>query len=309
MKLLLAIMLLTAACATAVAEEIHIGPYVVSFDLNTTANYNLTTNYFAENNSTSVAEIGIKFDNDTSAQVDIFNDKEWQFAGTTSCCTVLKSLALKEDPDTINYSVSQRIIDGKVGDVVTKKYKRPSDGRVLNATLAEYWPDSREIEGYNISAGKTKVELIAIFPENMSNSLIDTLHVELPEESEQLGDDYLMDYSDGLYESYNNAGSDNPLVLNIANNSITVNQYFVNLSPLVEPQSHTSVIDIKELNNTLASLGISPELLSSPEAMNLSKILVSGATNAGSEPSSLGSIMPSSEAKTPSNTTANESTH
>ena len=300
-------MLLIAASATAVAEEIYIGPYAVSFDLNTSTNYNLTTNYFTENNSTSVAEIGIKFDNDTSAQIDIFGDKDWQFAGTTSCCTVLKNLALKDDPNTINYSLSQRIIDGKLGDVVTRTYTRPSDGKVLNATLAEYWPDSKEIEGYNISVGKTKVELIAIFPENMSSSLIDTLHVELPEGSEELCDNSFMDYAEGQYGSYNGAGS--PFIFNIANNSLTVNQYFVNQSPLVEPQSQNlhNVTEINEINDTLAGLGITPELLSSPEAKNLTKILLPQVeANTGSEPSNLSRTL-SSEIKAAKNVTTKES--
>lgn len=274
MKILLALMLmfLTTASALAMAEEVSVGPYVVSFDLNTEMDYNITTEYFAENASTTVAEIGISFDNDTSAMIDIFNDSEWQYAGTTSCCTVLKSLALEEDPDVINYTVSSRMIDGKIGDVVTKMYTRPSDGKVLNATLAEYWPDSMEIEGYNIPAGKTKVELIAIFPENISESLIETLHVELPAESAQLSElSWLSEAGEvSEYETENNDNNE-PFNFNIANNTIAITQYFVNQAPLgTAPSSSTG---LNMTGNPLAGLGISPEMLSNPESMNLANLL------------------------------------
>jgi len=265
-------MSLTTASALAMAEEVSVGPYVVSFDLNTEMDYNITTEYFAENASTTVAEIGISFDNDTSAMIDIFNDSEWQYAGTTSCCTVLKSLALEEDPDVINYTVSSRMIDGKIGDVVTKMYTRPSDGKVLNATLAEYWPDSMEIEGYNIPAGKTKVELIAIFPENISESLIETLHVELPAESAQLSElSWLSEAGEvSEYETENNDNNE-PFNFNIANNTIAITQYFVNQAPLgTAPSSSTG---LNMTGNPLAGLGISPEMLSNPESMNLANLL------------------------------------
>jgi hypothetical protein len=304
MKLLLALMLmfLTAASAQAMAEKLPVGPYVVSFNLNTEMSYNLTTRYFAENASTSVAEIGIRFDNDTSALIDIFNDSEWQYAGTTSCCTVLKSLALKDDPNTMNYTVSQRMIDGKIGDVVTKTYKRPSDGKVLNATMAEYWPDSREIEGYNIPAGKTKVELIAVFPENMSESLLNTLHVELPVESAQLSESSLLNE---VGEGAQNNAIEHANVtfnFNIANNTITIAPYFVNQAPL--GTSPTNSTDFNMTGNPLASLGISPEMLSSPEAMKLSKILAPSAeANASGSASELGKILPISALKSLGNTT------
>jgi hypothetical protein len=69
------------------------------------------------------------------------------------------------------------IIDGKPGLAVTEIYEK--DGKVSNSTIAKYWLDSRVIENYNISVGMTKVEILAKFPTNLSENLLNTIQVKM----------------------------------------------------------------------------------------------------------------------------------
>ena len=187
MRNLLALILifLLAASASAKQEGISLGPYNVSFDLNTTANYTVMPHSELEKDSnTTSVHIDIIFDNDTQALIGIESFNEWQYASHP--CTTLKKLVLDLDETYLEGNVSERRIDGKMGEVVSTTYTRSRDNKVLNSIMAEYWPDSKDVEGYNIPVGRTKVEILAIFPKNLSDSLLETIHIEISPQSAQL---------------------------------------------------------------------------------------------------------------------------
>jgi hypothetical protein len=183
--LALTLILLLSASASAKPEDISLGPYNVSFDLNTTMNYTIIPHSELEkDDKTSSFHIDIIFDNDTRALVGIENYSQWQYAGQP--CTILKKLVLELDKTYLEGNVSERMIDGKMGEVVSTTYARSRDNKVLNSIMAEYWQDSKDVEGYDVPVGRAKVEILAIFPKNLSESLLNTLHIEISEQPAQL---------------------------------------------------------------------------------------------------------------------------
>jgi hypothetical protein len=172
----LIIMVLLAAGASAKTEEVSVGPYNASFDLNTTMEYNVSSQW-DEANTTS--RIDITFTNDTLATIAVTNATVWKCSDLSSDLRYLnlalnyeKALGTIKDGD-----LSERTIDGKPGIVATETYEK--DGSVINSTIAKYWLDSKVIENYNISVGMTKVEILAKFPTNLSEDLLNTIQVKM----------------------------------------------------------------------------------------------------------------------------------
>lgn len=174
----LILMVLLAAGASAKTEEISVGPYNVSFDLNTTMEYNVSS-HWDDANTTSV--INIEFTNDTQATIAVINETVWECSDLSPDLRYL-NLALNYEKaiGTItDGDLSERIIDGKPGLVAIETYEK--DGKAFNQTIAKYWLDSEEIENYNISVGMTKVEILANIPMNLSESenLLNTIQVRM----------------------------------------------------------------------------------------------------------------------------------
>jgi hypothetical protein len=172
----LILMVLLAAGASAKTEEVSVGPYNVSFDLNTTMEYNVSS-HWDDANTTSV--INIKFTNDTQATIAVNNETVWECSDLSPDLRYL-NLALNYDKALGNIKdgdLSERTIDGKPGIEATETYEK--DGKLLNATIAKYWLDSKVIENYNISVGMTKVEILAKFPMNLSENLLNTIQVRM----------------------------------------------------------------------------------------------------------------------------------
>lgn len=170
--LILAVLLFAGASAK--PEELTVGPYNVSFDLNTTMNYSASS---AWDDSNSTALININFTNGTKAAIAVINETVWQCSDLSPDIRYLR-LALSYDKALGNMtsgSLIGRIIDGKPGIEVVGRYN--INGSIFDSTIAKYWLDSKEIENYNITVAMTKVEIIARVPLNVSESLLDTINV------------------------------------------------------------------------------------------------------------------------------------
>ncbi len=172
----LIIMVLLAAGASAKTDEISAGPYNVSFDLNTTMKYSVSSNW-DEANTTST--INIKFTNDTQAVIAVINDTVWKCADLTPDLRYL-NLALNYEKalgGILNGALFESTIDGKPGLVAIELFEK--DGNVVNSTIAKYWLDSKVIENYNITVGMTSVEILARVPTNLSESLLNSIQVRM----------------------------------------------------------------------------------------------------------------------------------
>lgn len=181
MKLLLAtaMLFMIVAMADAKPVEISAGPYNISFDLDTTMEYNVTLHPEVEDNESSWYYVDIVFDNDTRAAIGVTAYKAWQCADYP--CVYWENLylrAAKDAGEIQNGIASEATIDGKDGYVVRQEVLDPFTNRVINSTIAEYWVDAKEIEGYDLMTAKTEVEMISKLSENLTEDLISTIHVE-----------------------------------------------------------------------------------------------------------------------------------
>jgi hypothetical protein len=178
MKLMYVLILMVslAAGASAKTEEISVGPYDVSFDMNTTMEYSVSSNW-DEANTTST--VNIKFTNDTQAVIAVINDTVWKCADLAPYARYL-DLALNYEKalgGIVDGALIERTIDGKPGLVAIEVFEK--DGNLVNSTNAKYWLDSKEIENYNILVGMTSVEILARAPLNLSESLLNSIQVRM----------------------------------------------------------------------------------------------------------------------------------
>jgi hypothetical protein len=176
-RLVLIAMLMLVALASAKPEEVSVGPYNVSFDLNTTTNYTATPDYQMNADNSSSGTIRIQSGNDTLALIGITNFNTWQYAGFTRSDYLYMDLALKTDENVLQGNVTQGLIDGKTGLIVTQTRLQPSDNSTIDSMIAIYWPDSQEIAEYGIPVAKTKVEIVANMPGILAESLLGSIHV------------------------------------------------------------------------------------------------------------------------------------
>jgi hypothetical protein len=169
-------MFLLAASASAKTEEITVGPYNISFDLNTTKEHSISSNWDEANTTSS---INIKFTNDTQAFIAVINGTAWECADLTPDLRYL-NLALKYEKalgDIVDGALFSSTIDGKPGLVAIEVFEK--DGNAVNSTIAKYWLDSKKIENYNITVGMTSVEILARIPMNMSENLLNSIQVKI----------------------------------------------------------------------------------------------------------------------------------
>ncbi len=181
MKLIWAVatVLILSPLTLAGSEDISMGPYNVSFNLNTTMGYNVTPHPEVKNNDSSYYLLSIDFGNDTLADVGVTTYKDWQYGEYP--CTSWQGMylrAAKDSGEIQNGSVSEATIDGKEGSIIRQEVLNESMARTINSTIARYWLDAEEIEGYGLRAAKTEVEMISLLPENLTEDLLNSIHVE-----------------------------------------------------------------------------------------------------------------------------------
>jgi hypothetical protein len=182
-----AILLILSAPALAGPEEIIAGPYKISFDLDTAMEYDVILDPEIEDNEASWYHLAIIFDNHTKASVGITTNKDWQI-GEYPCLNWQNMyLGAARDSGRIQNGIASKgVIDGKDGVIIHQEILMAGRNEAINSTIAEYWLDAVEIEGYGLMAAKTEVEMITLLPENLTDSLLETIHVEIAEPESKL---------------------------------------------------------------------------------------------------------------------------
>lgn len=178
---LMATMLVCSASAGQVKEKL--GPYDVSFDLNTTAKYSVS----AEGPSNGVIDNGVKFveynlsvdggdsllylvlrEYKINNQTDIDSNKTNINTVTGTINTITKMLNAAQPP---NVKLYQLPIDGHTGALEVARF--PSNNEVF--ACASYFLDS------NFSAiKKTNCRVFSTYPWEITREMMYSLHVEGP---------------------------------------------------------------------------------------------------------------------------------
>lgn len=181
MKLLIvvALALLLSSVALATPDSSQLGKYAVSFDMNTDMQYQKTVVEPTEAGVQTLSQLRIFTDNSTAASVSIVEYKDLTDA-TVSMHKSLMTFQMLLSGFNVT-SVEDMTIDGKPGFVEVSVPMSSAQGMPADATLysAMYWLDSATCGDCGaVSAGKTYVAISSSYPQDVTQSLLNSLHVE-----------------------------------------------------------------------------------------------------------------------------------
>jgi hypothetical protein len=165
-------MLMLAFATSAAPETYKHGPFIISFDMNTTLNHTvqIAGPLVAPTSATWLMQI--KNDNNTTAIVSIieFNNLT-DSTLTTNMDTIGLSTALQGFYNNITYKAMK--IDGKDGFIVSGR-----NTRNMRLFRASYWIDSNKCACGPVSVGKINVAIGSTYPEDITLKLLNSLHVQ-----------------------------------------------------------------------------------------------------------------------------------
>lgn len=175
MKLLLAatLVLVLSAIAIAVPDSQQLGPYSVSFDLN--ANYQPQIAPPMETETANTYQMRLFVDNSTYSVVGITEYAELEDATPEVLKTIMGMNMLLSG---FNASIPEdRKIDGKDGFLIPSVPFQVDNNGPSMLYRALYWLDSEKCECGPIYVGKTSVVVTSTFSQDVTESLLSSLHI------------------------------------------------------------------------------------------------------------------------------------
>jgi hypothetical protein len=187
-SLTLLLVLELASSASAAHESGPVGPYNVSFDMNTTEDYTVVVEALTQ----GLTSDGINF---TRYNLTVDGSDHFIFliltrydvpmlANTTANAYIVWDALMNAGAD--EPTIYQPLIDGKPGVLGNFRFERQDlgGGRYEEGDLivaASYSPDGREYED-GIYRGNTDCRVISTFPWEVMRDMLNTLHIEVPEQ-------------------------------------------------------------------------------------------------------------------------------
>jgi hypothetical protein len=183
-ELILFLVLFSASPIMASHEAGVVGPYNVSFDMNTTMDYSV----IVEKSSSGVTEDGVKFDRynmsvqstDYFAWIVLTRYSAPMLANITANAYIVQSALVGSGADEPNYY--QPLIDGKPGVLGNFRFERQDlgNGQYEEGDLvvaASYSPDAKVQENGEYR-GITNIRLLSTFPWEVTRDMLYDFHVE-----------------------------------------------------------------------------------------------------------------------------------
>ena len=180
MKLLLtaALVLMLSSLAFAASETQQLGPYTVTFDMNTPMQYQVQAQEPIETPFSTIYSLRISTDDTTGAGIGITEYKN----KTDATLSVAKQLIVMDMAlRGINVTTAPEdlTIDGRdgfliAGEPVSETTEAPQAAKLFRAG---YWLDSVECECGPVSVGNVNVGLSSSYPEDVTRNLVNTLMV------------------------------------------------------------------------------------------------------------------------------------
>jgi hypothetical protein len=172
------LVLLLSSLALAAPESKELGPYTIKFDLNSDKNYSIEPREPITSEAGDLYRMVIIKDNSTFAMIDIAEYSE----PTDSTLLMHKTLVpmnmvLREGLNVTN--VEDKQVDGKDGFVVTAMpFVANGEQPNFDVYRAMYWLDDQKCECGPVSVGKTSVIVSSTYPQDITQNLLDSLHIE-----------------------------------------------------------------------------------------------------------------------------------
>jgi len=182
------LVLILAAPAFAAQESGLVGPYTVSFDMNTTANYTVIVE--APTSGTTFEGVNFTRYNLTVESTDHFlwliltRYDEPMLANITANAYIVWNALLNAGAD--QPELYQPLIDGQPGVLGNFRFENQDlgQGRYKQGDLivaASYSPDGRVYED-GVYRGRTDCRIISTFPWEVIRDMLNSLHVEVPKD-------------------------------------------------------------------------------------------------------------------------------
>jgi hypothetical protein len=175
--LAVALVLMLSSLAMSAPESSQLGPYGITFDLNTDLGYTVTELEPQVMESSTIYVLQISTDNTTGANV-VIN----QFNGLIDATFApQKQISIMEAALNL-YNVTSLddiIIDEREGYIISAipasfNTMVPAD---LNRYEAVYWLDSVQCDCGPVSVGTTRVGITSTYPEDVTMNLINSLRI------------------------------------------------------------------------------------------------------------------------------------
>lgn len=178
MKLITAIIsaLMLSSLALAAPEAHQLGPYNVSFNMNTGMNYQIQTPSPAMYPFATIYPLVIITDNTTGASISItkYNNLTDSTLQVSEEITALR-MALRG----INLTSSvETAIDGRNGFLLSGTPFRAANALSgLTFYQAQYWLDSSNCTCGSISAGTALVDITSTYPQDVTQGILGSIHI------------------------------------------------------------------------------------------------------------------------------------
>ena len=179
MRLLIAVIgaLMLSSLAFGATETRQVGPYTVSFNVNTNMNYQVTTPNPAMYPFATIYPIVVMTDNTTGALISI---TEYKNITDSTMQVNEENTALRMALRGINATTPvERVIDGKNGYLISGA-PLSSISNVPTGLMfyyAQYWLDSNNCQCGPISAGTKLVDITSTYPQDVTEGILATIHV------------------------------------------------------------------------------------------------------------------------------------
>ena len=172
----MALVLMLSSLALAAPETHQLGPYMVSFDLNTNMNHQVQMSNPMSTASATVYTMKILTDNSTGAGISIIENN----ALTDSTTSTIKQLvAMGMALSGINTTnIVDVPIDGKNGFVAMGVPFAAQSNMPSELYRGVYWLDSTDCTTCGpVSVGKTSVDISSTYPQDVTQNLLKSIHV------------------------------------------------------------------------------------------------------------------------------------
>jgi hypothetical protein len=169
--------LMLSSLASSTPETHQLGPFTVSFDMNTNLNYRTQTPNPQGDSLATVYPLIINTNNATGALIRIT-----EYNNPVDSTLVMRgSLALMNMRESgINVTVPESLtVDGKEGFLISGVPPSTVVNVAPGFTLyqSQYWLDSKSCECGPVSVGTTSVDITSTYPQDITTNLLNSLHV------------------------------------------------------------------------------------------------------------------------------------
>ena len=170
-------MLMLSSAALAAPETHPLGPYTVSFNMNTDMSYQIQTQDPAVYPFATIYPLVITTNNTTGASISItqYNNLTPSILGVNEEIAALR-MALRG----INVTAPEEIVIDNMNGFLLSGMPFAGMSNAPSGSMfyqAQYWLDSKDCECGPVSVGTVLVNIASTYPQNVTEGLLSSIHV------------------------------------------------------------------------------------------------------------------------------------